>query len=155
MSVPGEVDQILVEYEGRIRVFFRRRCPNPDDVDDLVQEALCAILGSYGRFMHRSSLSTWIYAICRNVFSNHEYRRRREDRMSRALRHNHDETPMRDTSEIRLVLAGLSPSQTMMYALYYVDGRSVRWIAARLGKPEGTVKYLLYRLRRHISAMLG
>jgi RNA polymerase sigma factor (sigma-70 family) len=154
-STSGKADWLLAEYEGRVRAFFRRRCHDPDQVDDLVQEVLCAMLGSYGRFMHRSSVSTWVFAICRNTFSNHEYRRRREERVRRALIETEAGESPQDTCQVRLALDGLSAGERLLYKLFYVEGWSVRRIALHLARPEGTVKYLLYRLRQHFRTILG
>lgn len=157
MSQPlpaGEADRLVGEYQSRVRSFFRRRYATPDEVDDLVQETLCAVLTSYGRFMHRSSVSTWVFAICRNTYSNHVYRRKREERTKDALMDCPPEARTEDELGLRIAIDGLPSVQRTLYHLFYVEGCSVRQTALRLGRPEGTVKYLLHELRRHLRAML-
>lgn len=45
--------------------------------EDLVQDTLAACFQAHGRFERRSSFRTFVYAIARNVLSNHIYKRNR------------------------------------------------------------------------------
>jgi RNA polymerase sigma-70 factor (ECF subfamily) len=153
MSSDGSA-QCIKEYDRRIRAFFARRCASPDDADDLVQEAFASIIRSYPAFAGRSSLSTWVYAICRNVFSNYLYHRDRERKLAGRLRADCRVDAPEDLVETRMLIDQLPAASRTLYSLYYVQGRGVRQIASILDMPEGTIKYLLYRLRQRIRLSL-
>lgn len=146
--------KLITEYDQRIRAFFKRRCGSPDDVDDLIQEAFASIINSYPTFAGRSSLSTWIYAICRNVFSNYLYYRYRERNLKIRLQANSSANEPKDLVETRMLMDRLPPASKNLYTLYYTRGLGVRQIASILNKPDGTIKYLLYQLRQIIRLAL-
>lgn len=158
MAASQKVAKILAEYNRVIRAYFERRCRSPEDAEDLVQEASCAIISGYARFSHRSSLSTWIYAICRNVYYNHQYRSNRQQKAIFALSNTYEaqQKAFEQTAlEIRIELDKLSQPDKALYSLFYVQGKTISQIARVIGKPEGTVKYLLYRLRKKIKDILS
>lgn len=150
----GELPSILTAWNTRIRAFFARRCNDRDDIDDLAQETMASIIRCYPAFSRRSTVSTWIYAVCRNVFSNYVYYRQRDRRLVDRLSLP---PPVEDADlprALREVLGRLPGDRKRLYVLFYVEGLSIREIAARLGKPEGTVKYLLHGLRVHLRRLL-
>ena len=51
-------------------------------------------------------------------------------------------------------LTGCPPLYRKLYDEYYTVGQKVKDIAALLEKPEGTVKYLLYDLRRRLRRIV-
>ncbi len=154
MAPLKRIDIVLAEFESRIHAFFSRRCGNPEDIEDLAQEAMCAIVSGYHRFAQRSSLSTWVYAICRNVYTNYQYQSARQQKAAAAARETRHEARQSEL-EIRLELDSLPSSDRKLYSLFYVQVLTIRQIALMLGKPEGTVKYLLHRLRKRIREELA
>jgi len=147
--------QILQEYGPMIRRYLNRKCHHFDDIEDLYQECVCAIFQALPGFAGRSSISTWIFGICRNVYSNYVYYQKRDrslrDKMP-TVEANHNPTEILD---LRLLIDRLPDLLQQLYKLYYVEGRTVKEISVVLGKAEGTVKYLLHRLRAELREMLG
>lgn len=159
-------------YAGLVRVFFSRRCANREDAEDLAQEALCAIIAAAPRFRGESRPSTWVYAICRNVWSGWLSRKSAERAKTEALGR---ELALCDTIsawaadrngagqgidpdmgvDLAAALGSLRASERRLYGLYYVEGRTVREIALVLERPEGTVKYLLSGLRARLRELLS
>ena len=80
-----ELSSLISIWQPRIRAFFARRCRECDEVDDLVQEAITSIIRCYHTFSYRSTISTWIYAVCGNVLSNYHYYRDRDHRLVQRL----------------------------------------------------------------------
>jgi RNA polymerase sigma-70 factor, ECF subfamily len=151
---PDELASLVSLWQPRIRAFFSRRCAGPDDVDDLVQDAIASVIRSSSSFAHRSTLSTWIYAVCRNVLFNYNYYRARDWRLVQKLS---TEPPAADPqlpAALRDAIGMLPRDAKRLYALYYVDGLSVREVAARLRRPEGTIKYQLHELRQRVRRLL-
>ena len=154
MSRAGEAE-LLARVLPFIEGFFRTRVSVPEDAEDLAQEAAVAVVRAWPRFEHRSAETTWVYAVCRNILCSHLRRRERLPRCAPA----HDTgAPERDETDglaVELALDGVSPLHRTLYDLYYRLGYPVRDIAAHVGKPEGTVKYELYRLRAELQRILS
>ena len=151
----GNLAHINYSYEGKIRRFFSRHLIQEEDVEDLTQEVVCAIFAGYRRFRGSSAISTWIYAICRNQLYTFY---RRKDRSQKLFSKLLTETPSRDESLLGLLELSfdrLRPDQRKLYNEYYRFRKSVREVAHELGKPEGTVKFLLYELRKDLAQILG
>ncbi len=141
-------------WQPRIRAFFARRCRDRDDVDDLVQEAIASIVRCHHTFSHRSTLSTWVYAVCRNTLSNYLYYRDRDYRLVRRLGADPPPAESPLPMAVRDAIGQLPKDGERLYLLYYVQGLSVRQISTVLDRPEGTVKYLLHGLRQRIRELL-
>jgi RNA polymerase sigma factor (sigma-70 family) len=153
------VDRVIADHERLVRSFFGRRCTCPEDAEDLAQETLCAIVDAFSRFRGDSSPSTWVWAICRNVYSHYLYTRRRRERVIAELA----AAPSRETTgaddedrrEIALLVESLRPAERFLYECHYRLGLPVKETARLLEKPEGTVKYQLYLLRQRVRMMLS
>lgn len=163
---------LALGYAGLVRAYFSRRCARLEDAEDLAQEALCAIIAGAPRFRGESQASTWVYAICRNVWTGWLSRMAAERAKAAALGR---ELRLCDTNlagcatragdgpgpdpdlgvDLAAALASLRASERRLYGLYYVEGRSVREIAELLERPEGTVKYLLHGLRERLRLLLS
>jgi RNA polymerase sigma-70 factor (ECF subfamily) len=149
-----ELVSLVSIWQPRIRAFFTRRCRDHDDVDDLVQEANASIIRCYHTFSQRSTISTWVYAVCRNVLSNYYYYRDRDHRLVHRLSLDPPDMESPLPVALREAIGQLPGDGKRLYALYYVEGLSIRQIATRLGRPEGTVKYLLHILRMQVRRLL-
>lgn len=148
--------RLVAQYEPEMRRFFRGRADTREDAEDLYQEAVLAIVSGYPRFAGRSSVSTWVYAICRNIHSHYAAGRMRRRKLDQALGTDASRapagTPVRH--DLRLALDRLPPPQRELYRLHYEQGFPIREIAARLERPQGTVKYQLYMLRSALRRLL-
>ena len=153
------VETILARLQGVVHAFFRRRCTDPEDAKDLAQEALCALVAAYPRFRGSSSPSTWAWAICRNVFSHFLYTKRRHERVVRELCASAEmaaqSRPGGGTGALVPVLGCLRPEERRLYECFYGKGLSVSVTARLLEKPEGTIKFQLFRLRARLRELLG
>jgi RNA polymerase sigma-70 factor (ECF subfamily) len=141
-----EAESIVLSYEPMIRRFFSGKVCGREDAEDLTQDAACAVISSLARFRGRSSLSTWIYAICRNILYAYYRTKTRQGQIPRTR-----EEPLDPASsvpvEIRLIIEKLPARLKSVYRLFYQERRAVSEIAALLDRPAGTIKYLLYELR--------
>lgn len=150
-----ELTRVLTEHGPKIRAYFRTRANRPEDAEDLYQECVCALISSLAKFAGRSSISTWIYAICRNTYSGYVYHKTRDRALLEALKSEPSSCENDPHSELRTLLEHLPALQRQLYQLHYVEGFSVREIAQLLERPEGTIKYLLHMLRESLRRLLG
>ena len=150
-----DLSRIVFAFEDRIRRYFSRHVSNQEDIEDLAQDAICALMDSYSRFRGDSSVTTWVYAICRNhLYLYYRTKKRRRKIVSRLLQ---EPSSGFDNSQAVLDIAceRLTTEQKRLFIEFYRNRRSIREIADLLVKPEGTVKFLLYELRRDLKAILG
>jgi DNA-directed RNA polymerase specialized sigma24 family protein len=89
------------------------------------------------------------------VFSNYVYYRDRDCRLARRLSLDPSPVDPHLPLALRDAIGRLPRDARRLYVLFYVEGLSVREIASRLERPEGTVKYLLHGLRLQIRQLLG
>ena len=156
-----EIERIVAEYEVLIRTYFRRRVKNVHDVEDLVQEAMCAIISGFPRFRGDSSVATWIYAICGNLYSSFRRGDKRASRLFIRLTSN-ERGKYSDESEridrdllIDVAIDRLPGSMRRLFTERYRNDRSIKEIAATLELAEGTVKYRLFQIRNELRSILG
>lgn len=166
--------RLAAEWSAAVRAFFGRRCARAEDAEDLSQDALCAMITGAARFRGECSEATWVYALCRNLLASWLRAREREARLAEAARvealaARRDSgggvglaAPAFETEErkdlglvLEAALVSLRPAERRLYGLYYGEGRKVAEIARILGRPEGTVKFQLSRLRGRLKALLG
>ena len=149
-----ELRRIILTHESMIRRFFDRKVDLREDVEDLVQDTMCAIIEAYPRFEKRSSLTTWVYGICRHILYSHWYNRKRGLNLLRRIQENGSQRTTHDSFSVLWAYERLAPSLRRLFTDYYRCGMKIREIAQSSGKPEGTVKYQLYQLRRELKRIL-
>ena len=148
----GEPDALRALYEryGAVLLGMAYRTLGDRQLaEDCVQEVFVTAWRSAGRYdARRASVTTWLFAICRN--KTVDALRRRSRRFAEPLpeRWSADEAP--DAAEVvaandqgervASALAELPQSQLEAVSLAYFEGLTQAEIAARLGVPLGTVK---------------
>ena len=151
--------QSVGRSETLIRNYFARHSRDPEEISDLTQEAVAALLDAQRRYNGTCTFTTWVYSVCRNVYRQHVYYQIRRRRIEESLKQNYvapAESPGDAPFEICAALEALDPADRQLYRLYYVERRSVAEVATILARTEGTTKWILHRLRRRIrDALLG
>ena len=137
---------------------------SPDEVDDLVQEALLEAWRHRDAFRSDSSIGTWILSIARNRVRRRyrdEGRRKKIREMLAALASLESrEIPeqvlqARETGRhVRAALDRLDPAHAQVLILKYLDDRSVAWIAEALGESEKAIESRLVRAREELRLLL-
>jgi RNA polymerase sigma-70 factor (ECF subfamily) len=162
----GHRYSVLVErYQRRLYWSCLRLVGDPDEAEDVVQEAFVRAYEHLRDFDPTYRFYTWIYRIARNRCLN-VLRRRRvwglvtlSDPASapslpapeRSDRPAEDEELARALVDCR----GILPvDQREVFDLRHADGLSYREIAAAVGAPEGTVMSRLARAREKMRACL-
>ena len=154
--------------DALIRGYFTRHSSDPEEISDLTQEAIAAVLDAYHRYRSACTFTTWVYSICRNVYRKHVYYqvRRKKIDVSLVREYASDSAPSAANRsfgtgynedgklEIGAALEALEPADRRLYKLYYLEQRSVADVAAALEKTDGTTKWLLHRLRRRIRDVI-
>ena len=149
---------LIDRHQRRLWWAVRRIVDDPDEADDVVQEAFVRAWEHLGDYDPAYRFYTWLYTIARNrAFNVH---RRRKVRGAVSLSAD-DAPPVADPgedaaaaaegSEIAVALAAcreeLPEDQREAFDLRHADGLSYAEIAAATGVPEGTVMSRLHRAR--------
>jgi len=171
---PAELHDILTAARPRMFAVALRMTRNPDDADDVVQEAMLKVWRAFGRFEGRAALSTWIHRIVVNAALDRL--RARGPLLTHAARGEDDasereggpeldggasvETPeelVRSAevgAEIHRALGALPPAHRQVLALRELDGESYQSIADIVRCPIGTVMSRLHHARHRLAEVI-
>lgn len=160
-------DRFFDEHFPRLYRFTAARIGHDDAaVKDVVQRTLCRGIEKLGSYRGEAALYTWLCTICRREISDHLRRRSRiearevpfDDSGIRAVLEALETGPASDpvrgaeraqlSALIAAILDHLPARQGNALEWKYVEGLSVREIAARLRVTETAAQSLLARARR-------
>jgi RNA polymerase sigma-70 factor (ECF subfamily) len=164
-------DALLAAARPRMYAVALRLTKNPDDAEDVVQEAMLKAWRNMGRFEGRAAFSTWIHRIVVNAALDRLRSRRPEVSTSapaggrdegevaedRSLATSSPETPedLVESAEIgaavHRAMGALSPVHRDALALRELDGESYQSIARIVRCPIGTVMSRLHHARHRLA----
>jgi RNA polymerase sigma-70 factor, ECF subfamily len=134
--------------------------------DDLVQESFIKLVQKAPAGLTQPALRAYLFKIATSLVIDH-WRARKSEREWIVASHsdesfqepvtiNHQQPSLtcQRSGEISWILSKLSPPERLLIWLAYVEGMSYREVAQILSRRETSVKVLLYRLRKKITAML-
>ena len=158
----GAFDLLVRRYIGRAHAIARRLMRDPDDADDLVQDALLKALQRIRTFDASRAFGPWFFRLLVN--SGLDTHRRR---VVRRTEPEDTELPSIGPSPLQVVerdeirrrfeaaLGELPPRQRLIVWAYEVDGFSTEEIAGSIGVSQVTVRTHLHHGRRALRAALG
>lgn len=156
--------RLYSEFAPRLKAYLMRGGLAAGEAEDIAQEAMVRLWRKAMLFdPAKASVSTWLFAIARNLRIDH-LRRRLRPEAEAAERGDEidpglpaDESLDRKTRDarIRTIFAGLPPNQRQVVALHFYEDEPHSAIARRLNLPLGTVKSRLRlafsRIRRELE----
>ncbi len=154
--------ELMERYGPRLLALIRREVPDRHGGEDVFQETLIQVWRDLGKLRDRSRVLPWLVAVarnrCREFYKSAGNRREypAEDgqlenyinRMGRVMKCSQEREAVTEA------VNGLSPTQRQTAELRYIHGETIRQIARRLDKPEGTIKSQLYHARRALGRVL-
>lgn len=170
------VERLVKTYQPRLKAFIRKRVPNREDAEDLLQDVFYQLIkAAENTASPIEQVAAWLYRVARNLIIN-SGRKLREEAFPLAGYDGEDDG-LKDFSEILFsddpptpeteylrsqvwqefesALAGLPVEQREAFELTELDGLPAKDVAESLGIPVNTllsrkhyaVKYLRKRLR--------
>lgn len=137
---------------GEVYGYLVRRCPDRVTAEELTSETFLAAADAVVRRPPPHLTVAWLIGIARHKLADHWRRSEREERLLAAVDAEPD--PTRETWDVELdrivahdVLAELGAHHRGALTLRYVDGLTVREVAAHLGRTEKATEVLLVRAR--------
>jgi RNA polymerase sigma-70 factor (ECF subfamily) len=149
--------EIYERYVDRIYAFVSRRTENRAAAEDITSQVFEQALSTIGSFEWRGvPVSAWLFRIASNALADHW-----RDR----ARHAHEAAPdapdSREFEEIEQRMAlyrhieQLPEVQQQVIQMRFVDEKSIREVAAALGRSEGAVKQLQLRALENLRKNMG
>lgn len=169
-------EQLMLVYQHRLYAFALRQVGNPQDAEDIVQEAFLRAHHALKNYPASRILSLqlrqWLFKITLNVFRNHI---RRLEPQSISLDTSEDSSlleiedqalePLSEVywrewrRELEARVARLPEQYRTAVNLHYFEDLSYREIAKLLNQPPGTVKATIHRgirlLRRALETQVN
>jgi len=145
------IEELFVEYEGRLRRYAFSLVHDLDRADDLVQETMIRAMGNLWLLgqMNPWQRRAWLYRVLRNLFIDEE---RTHTRQAKLMEYLPDREPAVDNhsdTDILGTILDQAPEQyrDLLHA-YYSWGKSTEEIAVGLGVPSATVRSRLFLARK-------
>ena len=131
-------------------------CGKKDDADDLAQDALVKAYLSLAGYQEKGQFRSWLFKIAYNNFLNHKASCRTMDSLdeARTLVSSTATDSSFEHQDLYLVLRTLPPKERSAITLFYLNGYSIKEIAAITEASEGAVKQQLSRGRDKLKTKL-
>src|SRR5437762_3481620 len=156
----AEQDQQIAETvereRARLRNFIRRRVPDREDAEDILQDVFSELVEAYRLMKPIEQVGAWLFRVARNRIID-RFRKRREEPSSEQVAEDgevlmlEELLPSADAGpdvayarsvlleELEDSLQELPPEQREVFVAYEIEGRSFKEIAAETGLTVNTL----------------
>jgi RNA polymerase sigma-70 factor (ECF subfamily) len=144
-------EALMTRHRETVAKFIFRVVPDDHDREEVCQDVFVKVYFKLDQFQFSSKFTTWLYQVAyRSAVSFN-----RKKRLDTVEYQDHDAPSGSeidvDTGRIRKLLdqqlAGLKLEERSVVTLHYQQDMSVDEISAIVGRPAGTVKSILHRVR--------
>jgi RNA polymerase sigma-70 factor, ECF subfamily len=154
-------DVLVRRYLGRARLVARRLMQDPDDADDLVQDAFLRALDRIATFDVARAFEPWFTRLLVNLGLD----QRRKQKVRRTEPHDPETfgggtSPERELEQAELkdslgqALEALPDRQRLIVTLFEIDGHSTEEVASMLKVSQVTVRWHLHQARKTLRQAL-
>lgn len=165
-------DLLVLKYQRKIMRMLARMVRDPDEIEDVAQEAFIKAYRALPQFRGESAFYTWLYRIAINTARNWQAARSRRPTGENVIENEDGETfsavdSLTDINTPESMLASRQIVETVNAAmnalpeelrtaivLREIEGMSYEDIAQSMGCPIGTVRSRIFRAREAIAAQL-
>jgi RNA polymerase sigma factor (sigma-70 family) len=160
----NELKEKVVDYVSKVFFYCIKRCNNRMDAEDLSQTILLEIIQNIDKGAHIDNFDYYVWGVCKNQY-NMYLRKTIKDRNNLELNDDiekkddslsaldeilEDEKIRRMNQAIKL----LSKDYAEILYAYYVEDKTLKFIAKELNLPLGTVKKRLFTIRQKLKEYL-
>jgi RNA polymerase sigma-70 factor (ECF subfamily) len=157
----GAFDLLVQRYLPKARLVARRLMQNPDDADDLVQEAFLRALERIATFDISRAFDPWFTRLLINLGTDWQ----RKQTVRRTEFHDPEifpggSRPDRETerselrSSLQRAMGQLPDRQRLIVTLFEIDGHSTEEVAEMLHISQVTVRWHLHQARKALRETL-
>ena len=164
----------MARERSRLQRFIRRRVPNAQDVEDILQDVFAELVEANRRLMPIDHVTGWLFRVARNRIVD-RFRRKKPERFGDAsivsedgeLLRMEDLVPSGDADpesayarqvllrELERALDELPEEQRRVFVGHEIDGRSFKQMAAETGTNVNTLlsrkRYAVIHLRKRLQ----
>jgi RNA polymerase sigma-70 factor, ECF subfamily len=144
---------LFEQYGDEVYRYIRFTIGDQAESQDVLQEVFLRVLQSWGRFQHKSSPRTWLYAIANNCIKESLRKRKRDyDRLE-----FNEEIEVAKANDLAMELAleqsleSLTLSQRQVFVERVIHEKSSPETAETLGWSEAKVRTTLHRAIKNIQ----
>lgn len=154
---PSRFAALYEAHFERIYAFVAHRVRDRSVAEDLTAEVFRRALAAIGGFEWRGvPFSAWLYRIAANEIADYAARASRERGTIVEGEPSRDETEIVEhRATLFRLIDELPPDQRRVLVLRFAEERSVREVAASLGRSEAAVKQLQWRALQTLRARMG
>lgn len=178
IDMSGEQDRRIAEaveqHRPRLREFIRRRAPDPEDVEDILQDVFFELVEAYRLTKPIEKAGAWLFQVARNRIIDAFRKKRPQSLQDVAPRTDEDEAlsieeflPSADggpdaayargvlIEELEAALADLPEEQREVFIAHEIQGRSFKELAKESGVSVNTLlsrkRYAVLHLRSRLQ----
>ena len=174
MEGPERITGIIERERARLRNFIRRRVPNAEDVEDILQDVFYELVEANRRLMPIDHVTGWLFQVARHRIID-LFRRRRPALFADVtittgdgeIVHIEDLVPSgeagpeaefvrrRMVTELEQALRDLPDEQRAVFVAHEIEGRNFKEMAEETGDNLNTLlarkRYAVLHLRRRLQ----
>ena len=156
MTREGFIELVECEQEALRSFLLYLCCGNKEEADDIAQDALVKAYLSSAGYQDKGKFRSWLYKIAYNTFLNHKASLRCVESIdeARALISSTNADSEFEHQDLYLALRTLPPKERSAITLFYLNGYSIKEIAAITDTSEDAVKKQLSRGRDRLREQL-
>ncbi len=156
---PLAIKSFYSRHQPKLTSFVKGKIDNPEDVEEIVQDAFWGVLNSLPNFKFNSSLYTYLVSIAKHEIADY-YRKKRiktvlfshfpflETLATKALGPEEEALKKELKEEILKILKRLPSRYQKLLRLKYLEEHSVKEIALKLASSPKAVESALTRARK-------
>ena len=156
----GALRELFDRHQPWLAARVRRRCGDPDIVDEVVNDTFLVVWENPGRYRDSGEVAAWLWGIAIRTLLHRL--RPRKSVLERLRQHRQETFPSAEEavllrvehSDVGQALQRLSPELLAVVQATVLDGLTTREAATLLGIPSGTVKSRMSRARLELREAL-
>ena len=159
-----ELKEKVVDYASKVFFYCVKRCNSRMDAEDLSQTILLEIIQNIDKGARIDNLDYYIWGVCKNQY-NMYLRKTIKDRNNLEYKEDIDDADdsktvldeMLEDEKIRRMnqaIKLLSKDYAEILYAYYVEDKTLKFIAEELNMPLGTAKWKLAEVRKKLKEYL-
>lgn len=123
------IEQLIAKYQPLLKSFIKKRVPNKEDADDILQDVFYQLLRNINNVMNPiEQVTAWLYRVTRNIIINKGIKKREEELPT--YQDDENDSILKDFSEVLFSEDDNSSSPEMEYL------RSLVWIELEIALSE-------------------
>lgn len=157
-------EEELISLQNNMKNFAYQLTLNSDEADDLTQETMLKVLSNKDKYTENTNLKGWVFTIMRNIFINN-YRRKTFittifDNSANTYYLDLPRISLLETPEgavaVKEIVSFINAYDKELRTIFtmYIHGYKYEEIAKFIHKPVGTIKSMIFRMRRELREKL-